>query len=345
MPRLGPVGYVLCALGLLGWPAPSVAQTVVTGAGASFPGPTYELWLQAYKKVHPDVQIGYQAIGSGGGIRQILEGAIDFGATDGPMSDRQLQSYKESHGYRLLHFATVLGADVPVYNLPGAPELNFTGEILSGIYLGRITKWDDPMLREANPKANLPSATIVVAHRSEGSGTTYIWSDYLCKVSEAWKNKVGTGFSINWPVGLSARGNDGVSDLIAKTPYSLGYVELTYALQKHLTCGRVRNSAGNFVKADVGSIAAGAAEASQHIAEDFRISITNASGKDTYPISSFSWLLVPSRIQDPNKRKAIVDFLRWALTDGQNLTQQLAYARLPTGVASRELLAAVSQIQ
>jgi phosphate transport system substrate-binding protein len=342
--RALPAGCVLVALGLFASPAPLAAQTVINGAGASFPGPTYELWLKAYQKVHPDVQIGYQAVGSGGGIRQILEGTIDFGATDGPMSDKQLQTYKDSHGYRLLHFATVLGADVPVYNLPGAPELNFTAEILSGIYLGRITKWDDPMLREANPKANLPSATIVVLHRSEGSGTTYIWADYLSKVSDIWKNKVGTAFSVNWPVGLSARGNDGVSDLIARTPNSFGYVELTYALQKHLSYGRVRNSAGNFVKADVASIAAGAAEASQHIAEDFRVSITNSSGKDAYPISSYSWLLVPSKIQDSNKRKAIVDFLTWALTDGQNLTQQVAYARLPAGVASKEL-AAVSQIQ
>jgi phosphate transport system substrate-binding protein len=226
--------------------------------------------------------------------------------------------------------------------LPGSPELNFTAETLAGIYLGRITKWDDPMLREANPKVNLPSVAIVVLHRSEGSGTTYVWSDYLSKVSDAWKSKVGRGFSVNWPVGISARGNDGVSDMIARTANSLGYVELSYALQKQLTYGRVRNAAGNFVKADLASVAAGAAE--RQMSEDFRISITNTPGKDAYPISSFSWLLVPATIQNPNKRKAIVDFLTWALTDGQNLTQQLAYARLPAGVASKEL-AAVSKIQ
>jgi phosphate transport system substrate-binding protein len=339
-----PAGGILLALGLSICSAQLVAQTAITGAGASFPGPIYDLWLKTYQKAHPDVQIGYQAIGSGGGIRQILEGTVDFGATDGPMSDKQLQSYQNGHGSGLLHFATVLGADVPAYNLAGSPELNFTAEILAGIYLGKITTWDDPMLREANPQANLPSAAIVVLHRSEGSGSTYVWSDYLSKVSDPWKSKVGRGFSVNWPVGLAARGNDGVSDMIARTPNSLGYVELSYALQKQLTYGRVRNPAGNFVKADLASVAAGAAEASERMSDDFRISIINAPGKDAYPISSFSWLLIPARIQDPNKRKAIVDFLTWALTDGQNLTQQLVYARLPAGVASKEL-AAVSKIQ
>lgn len=347
MSRFGsafPVTGSLLALSLLACPSHSSAQTTLNGAGASFPGPIYTQWLKTYKQVHPGVQIGYSAIGSGGGIRQILEGTVDFGATDGPMSDKQLQTYQDSHGYGLLHFATVLGADVPAYNLPGSPELNFTAEALAGIYLGAIAKWDDPLLREANPKANLPSTPIVVLHRSEGSGTTYVWSDYLSKVSDTWKSKVGKGFSVNWPVGLAARGNDGVSDLIARTPNSLGYVELSYALQKHLTFGRVRNPAGNFVKADLASVAAGAAEVSQQMSGDFRVSITNSAAKDAYPISSFTWLLVPARIQNPDKRKAMIDFLTWALTDGQNLTEQLVYARLPAGVASKEL-AAVSKIQ
>ena len=325
-------------------PARAQAQTVVTGAGGTFPAPIYSAWLDTYRKSHPDVQISYAAIGSGGGIRQILEGAVDFGATDGPMTEKQLQTYRDSHGFGILHLPTVLGAAVPAYNIPGAPELNFTAEILAGIYLGRVTRWDDPMLREANPKAPLPSAPIIVVHRSEGSGTTYIWSDYLSKVSESWKNKVGRGFSVNWPVGLPARGNQGVADLIQRTPNALGYVELGYALEKKLAYGRVRNSSGNFVKADLASVAAAAAEATAGAADDLRLSITNPSGKDAFPIASFSWLLVPARIQDSAKKKVIQEFLKWSLTDGQSMTDRLAYARVPAPIASREL-ATISSIQ
>ena len=327
------------------WMTPSqmTAQTVVTGAGGTFPAPVYTLWMNTYKQSHPGFQIDYQAIGSGGGIRRVLEGTADFGATDGPMSDRQLQAYLDGHGFGIMHFPAVLGAAVPVYHIAGNPELNFTPEILAGIYLGQITKWDDPLLRAANPKISLPSEAIIVVHRSEGSGTTYVWADYLSKVSEVWKSKVGKGLSVNWPVGLPARGNQGVAELIEKTPNSIGYVELSYALQKKTSYGRVRNSAGNFVRADLASVAAAAAEAPV-TADDFRISITNASGKDAYPIASYSWLLIPSRIQDPAKKKAIVDFLTWSLTEGQNLTQQLAYARIPGPIASREL-AALAKIQ
>lgn len=332
------------ALGLLAVPVWSISQTLVNGAGSTFAAPMYSTWLSAYQKLHPDVQINYQAIGSGGGVRQIMEGKVDFGASDGPMTDKQIQEYKDGHGFGILHFPAVLGADVPAYNVPGVGELNFTPDLLAGIYLGKITKWNDPMLHEANPKANLPSNDIVVVHRSDGSGTTYVWADYLSKVSEAWRNKVAKGFSVNWPVGLAARGNDGVSGLIEKTPYSLGYVELSYALQKQLTYGRVRNASGNFIKADLVSVAAAAVEASKDLPEDFRISITNAPGKDAFPISSFSWLLIPSKIQDAGKRKAVIDFLTWALTDGQKLTQELVYARLPERVVSREL-AAISRIQ
>jgi phosphate transport system substrate-binding protein len=328
---------------LLAGPARSAALTTVTGAGASFPAPIYSVWLEAYQKLHPDVQIAYQALGSGGGIRLIMEGSVDFGGSDGPMNDKQLLGYKDTHGFSILHFPTVLGAAVPAYNVPGNPELNFTPDILAAIYLGRITKWDDPLLRQANPKANLPSSAIIVLHRTEGSGTTYVWTDYLSKVSPAWKSKVGTGFSVNWPVGLGARGNDGVADLVARTQYSIGYLELSYAAQKGLTYGRVRNMSGNFIKPDLSSVAAAAAEA-QDLSGDFRLSITNAQAKDAFPIASFSWLLVPARIQDPDKKKAIVDFLTWALTEGQKLTQQLMYARLPAGVVSKEL-AAVSRIQ
>ncbi len=331
-------------LALLAGAEPAAAQVTVNGAGASFPAPVYALWLKAYRASHSGVNIAYDAVGSGGGIRAVLESRLDFGASDGPMSDKQLQKYQEAHGFGILHFATVLGAAVPAYNLPGSPELNFTPESLAGIYLGRITRWDDPLLREANPQAKLPSAAIVVLHRSEGSGTTYVWSEYLSKVSEVWKSKIGTGFSVNWPAGLGARGNEGMSDLISKTANSLGYVELSYALQNHLNFGRVRNASGAFVKADLASVSAAASDAAPRGAGDFRFSITNAPAKNAFPIASFSWLLVPAKIADPNKKKAIVDFLTWALTDGQNLSGQLAYARVPSAIATQEL-AAVSRIQ
>jgi phosphate transport system substrate-binding protein len=290
------------------------------------------------------MRIDYQAIGSGGGIRRILDGSADFGATDGPMSDKQMQDFKNSHGFDVLHIPSVLGAAVPAYNVAGNPELNFTPEIIAGIYLGQITKWDDPLMHEANPKVALPSATIIVVHRSEGSGTTYVWADYLSKVSPVWKSKVGKGLSVNWPVGLPARGNQGVAELIQRTPNSIGYVELSYAMQKKIAYGRVRNSSGAFVKADMGSVAAAAGEVSTQAAGDFRFSITNAAGKDAYPIASFSWLLIPTRIQDPAKKKAIIDFLTWSLTEGQSMTQQLAYVPVPGPIASRELTA-VARIQ
>ncbi|HKE22810.1 MAG TPA: phosphate ABC transporter substrate-binding protein PstS [Bryobacteraceae bacterium] len=325
-------------------PAPLLCQTAVTGAGASFPAPIYAKWLDTYRKVQPGVQINYFPIGSGGGIRQILEAGADFGATDGPLNDRQLQGFRDSRGFGILHLPTVLGAAVPAYNLAGVGELNFTPDALVGIYLGRVAHWDDQVLRESNPKANLPHQPIVVLHRSEGSGTTYVWSEYLSKVSDEWKSRVGKGFSVNWPVGLSARGNDGIASLIAKTPCSMAYVELAYALEKHLAYGRVRNSSGNFVKADLAGVEAAAAQVPANDQGDFRFSITNAAGKDAYPIASFSWLLIPAKIQDAAKRKAIVDFVRWALTDGQAMTQELAYGRLPQRIVSRELTV-ISTIQ
>jgi phosphate transport system substrate-binding protein len=317
---------------------------MLNGSGSTFAAPMYSAWLGAYQKIHPDVQISYQAIGSGGGIRQVMENSVDFGASDDPMSEKQLRDYRDSHGCDMLHLPTLLGAAVPAYNVPGVGDLNFTGEILAGIYLGRIVKWDDPALREANPGVSLPSNTIMVVHRSEGSGTSYVWADYLSKVSDMWRTRVGKGTSLNWPIGLSARGNDGIADLLHKTPYSLGYVELGFALQKRLSYGRVRNAAGAFVKADLASVAAAATEATTNLPDDFRISITNAPGKIAYPISSFSWLLVPARITDPGKRRAIVDFLTWALTDGQNMGPEHAYARLPQSVVSKELTA-LSRIQ
>lgn len=273
-----------------------------------------------------------------------MESSIDFGASDAPLSDKQAQEYKNTHGFGILHFPTVLGADVPAYNVPGIAEINFTPEILAGIYLGKITKWNDALLRQANPTANLPSNDIMVLHRSDGSGTTYVWADYLSKVNDEWKKNIGKGTSINWPIGLSARGNDGVSALIEKTAYSLGYVELSYALQRGLTYGRVRNASGNFVKADLTSVTAAAAAVASDMPDDFRVSITDASGENAYPVSSFTWLLIPAKIPDASKKKAIVDFLTWALNDGQRLSQQMVYAALPAQVVSKELKA-ISRIQ
>jgi phosphate transport system substrate-binding protein len=316
--------------------APPADQVLINGAGATFPYPIYSKWFDQYHRMFPQIQINYQSIGSGGGIRQVLEGTVDFGATDGPMTDEQLKQAKT----RILHFPTVLGADVAAYNVPGVTqELNFTPEALVGIFLGKITKWSDPELKKANAGVNLPDKNIVVIHRSDGSGTTYVWVDYLAKVSVEWKSKVGVNTSVNWPVGLGGKGNEGVAGLVKQTPNSIGYVELIYAVQNKMTYGRVRNSAGSFVKADLASVTAAAAGAAKQMPADFRVSITNAAGKDAYPISSFTWLLIPSKIQDQTKKKAIKDFLQWMLNDGQNMAEALSYARLPKEVVAMELKA------
>ncbi len=284
---------------------------LVNGAGATFPYPIYSKWFDEYHKKFPDIQINYQSIGSGGGIRQVLAGTVDFGATDGPMTDEQLGQAKT----KILHFPTVLGAVVPTYNIPGVTgELNFTPEALAGIFLGKITKWNDPAIAGANRGVNLPAANIVVIHRSEGSGTTYIWTDYLSKVSEEWKTRVGKGASPNWPVGLGGKGNEGVTGLVKQTPNSIGYVELIYAVQNNLPYGRVRNSSGTFVKADLASVTAAAAGAANSMPDDFRVSITDPPGKNVYPVSSFTWLLIPSDIPDAKKREVLVGFLRWMLS-------------------------------
>jgi phosphate transport system substrate-binding protein len=327
---------VLLISALLCVSAFAAAQNVlINGAGATFPAPIYTKWFDAYHKKFPAIQINYQPIGSGGGIKQVTEATVDFGATDGPMNDEQLKEYQTKHGFPILHFPTVLGAAGPTYNLPGVTQdLNFTPEALAGIYLGKITKWNDPELVKANPGVNLPAKDIVVVHRSDGSGTTYVWADYLSKVSPEWKTKVGVNTSINWPVGLGGKGNDGVAGLIQQTPNSIGYVELIYAIQNKLAYGKVRNSAGTFVKANLASVTAAAAGTT--MPADFRVSITNAPGKDAYPISSFTWLLIPSKIHDPDKKKAIVGFLQWMLTDGQNMVEALSYARLPKEVVTME---------
>ena len=320
-------------------PAPD-SNLLINGAGATFPYPIYSKWFDQYHKLHPELQFNYQSIGSGGGIRQIIAGTVDFGATDGPMNDDQLKQAKN----KILHFPTVLGADVPAYNLPGInQELNFTPEALAGIFLGRITKWNDPAITGANQGVNLPDTDIIVVHRSDGSGTTYIWVDYLSKISEEWKTKVGKGTSVNWPVGLGGKGNEGVAGLVKQQPGAVGYVELIYAIQNNMPYGKVRNSAGVFVKAELASVTAAAAGAAKSMPDDFRVSITNAPGKTAYPVSSFTWLLVPEKIDDPAKKKAIVDFLHWMLKDGQGLVEALSYAKLPKEVVAKETKA-ISQV-
>jgi phosphate transport system substrate-binding protein len=325
--------------GALVFPAVSaMAQTLVNGAGATFPNPIYQKWFSEYHKAHSDVQINYQAIGSGGGIKQVTEGTVDFGATDGPMNDQQLAEFKSKHGAEVLHFPTVLGAVVPTYNVPGLPPngVNFTGETLAEIFLGKITKWNDPKLAKGNSNVKFPNADIVVVHRSDGSGTTYCWTDFLSKVSPDWKSKVGNGTSVNWPTGIGAKGNDGVTGQVKNTPNSLGYVELIYAEQNKIPFGNVENAAGAFVKADLASITAAAASAANTMPDDFRVSITNAPGKASYPISTFTWLLIPQQIKEPAKAKALKDFVNWALTAGQGMAEPLTYAKLPAQVVAKE---------
>ncbi|MGD1211950.1 MAG: phosphate ABC transporter substrate-binding protein PstS [Candidatus Acidiferrales bacterium] len=314
---------------------------LLNAAGATFPYPIYSKWFDVYHTAHPDVQINYQSIGSGGGIRQLLAGTVDFGASDGPMSDDQLAQAK----FKILHFPTVLGAVVPTYNIPGVSgELNFTQKAMAAIYLGQITKWNDPEIAKANPGVKLPNADIVVVHRSDGSGTTYIFTDFLAKTSDEWKNKVGKGTSVNWPVGLGGKGNEGVTGLVKQTPGSVGYIELIYAVQNNIPYGKVQNAAGKFVKADLAGVTAAAAGSGKEIPDDFRVSIANAPGATSYPISSFTWLLIPAQIQDAKKRDAIKGFLKWMLNDGQNYNEGLSYARLPKLVVGKELKA-ISLIQ
>jgi phosphate transport system substrate-binding protein len=309
---------------------------LLNAAGATFPYPIYSKWFDAYHQAHPNVQVNYQSIGSGGGIRQLLAGTVDFGASDGPMSDEQLAQAK----FKILHFPTVLGAVIPTYNVPGVSvELNFTQKALAGIFLGTITKWNDPEITKANPGVRLPGDDIVVVHRSDGSGTTYIFTDFLSKASADWKSKVGNGTSVNWPVGLGGKGNEGVTGLVKQTPDSIGYIELIYALQNKITFGTVQNADGKFVKAGLAGVTAAAQGAAKNMPEDFRVSITNAPGASAYPISSFTWLLIPAQISDAGKREAIKDFLKWMVTEGQKYNEGLSYAELPKPVIVKELKA------
>lgn len=308
----------------------------ITGAGATFPNPLYSKWFSDYNKLHPEVQINYQSQGSGAGIRQLISRTVFFGATDGPMTDEQLKAAPD----RILHFPTVLGAVVPVYNLPNfSGEVKMTGPMLADIILGKIKKWNDAALGKLNPGITLPATDITVVHRSDGSGTTFIWVDYLSKVSPEFKSKVGVDTSVSWPVGVGGKGNEGVAGLVRQTPGALGYVELIYAQQNKIAYAPVQNSAGTFVKASVDSVTAAATGAAAQMPEDFRVSITNPPGADAYPIASFTWILLYENPENKTHAKVMVDFLKWALTEGQTSARELGYAPLPKAVVDKEMIA------
>jgi phosphate transport system substrate-binding protein len=313
-----------------------VAQTTINGAGATFPNPIYSKWFAEYNKLHPNVQINYQPIGSGGGIQQITKETVFFGASDGPMTEEQIKAAPSP----ILHLPTVLGAVVPVYNIAGvSSDLKFNGQVLANIYLGKITKWNDAAIVKLNPGVKLPATDITVVHRSDGSGTTYIWVDYLSKMSPEFQSKVGVKTSVNWPTGVGGKGNEGVSGLVTQTPGAIGYVELIYALQNKISYGSVQNAAGEFVKASVQAVTMAAAGAAANMPADFRVSITNPPGKGVYPISSFTWMLLYENPKDKAQGKIMSEFMKWALTDGQKYCAELGYAPLPASVVKMEMAA------
>jgi phosphate transport system substrate-binding protein len=329
------VKNALIVLAIAALASPVFAQDL-NGAGATFPAPIYQKWFAEYSAQHPGVRINYQPIGSGGGIRQVQAGTVDFGATDGPMSDEQMKSAT----VRVFHVPTVLGAVVPIYNLPGVTaELKFSPDVLADIYLGKISKWNDSRIAKDNPGVKLPDQQIITVHRADGSGTTYIFTDYLSKVSDAWKSGPGKGTSISWPGGsgsaLGGKGNEGVSGTVRQTPGAIGYVELIYAAQNKIAFGMIKNSAGEWVKASVEGVTAAAANSVKVMPDDFRVSITNAPGKDSYPIASFTWLLIPLQSRDAAKGKVIKDFLYWMLAHGEQEAPALYYAPLPKSVAEK----------
>jgi phosphate transport system substrate-binding protein len=343
----GGTGLVLAAAVVMGAcggsPAPPGADSgsrgggaQINGAGATFPYPLYSKWFAEYSKIQPGVAINYQSIGSGGGIRQLTNQTVFFGASDGPMTDDQLKAAPGA----ILHLPTVLGAVVPVYNVPGvSTDLKFTGSLLADIFLGKVTRWNHPAIAAVNPGVALPPTEITVVHRSDGSGTSYVWVDYLAKVSPEWKTSVGVATSVKWPVGLGGKGNEGVAGLVKQTPGSLGYVELVYALQNQIPNGAVQNAGGEFVKASIPSVTAAAAAAAKAMPADFRVSITNAPGPGVYPVASFTWLLLYQDAANKAHARAMVDFLKWALTDGQALATELGYAPLPAEVVELEMAA------
>lgn len=328
----------LAAALLLGFVSSAPAQMTINGAGATFPYPIYSKWFDEYAKVDQSVRFNYQSIGSGGGQKQILAQTVDFGASDGPMSDDNLA---KAPG-KLFHIPTVAGADVVAYNLPGNPELKFDAETIAGIFLGTIKKWNDPKIAALNPDAKLPDEEVVVVHRSDGSGTTYIWTDYLSKVSPEWKQKVGTNTSVNWPVGVGGKGNEGVAGQVKQTEGAIGYVELIYAIQNKMAFAQIKNAAGKFVKPSLASITAAVATA--QIPDDFRFSMTNPPGDESYPIAGVTWLLVYEQQKDPAKGKKLVEFLKWALTQGEGMAQDLDYAPLPAELRER-ILKRVAEIK
>ena len=317
------------AAGVLALAAVGASAQNINGAGATFPYPIYSKWFSEYSQQNPSVKINYQSIGSGGGIRQVSEGTVDFGATDGPMSDAQISAAK----VKTMHIPTVLGAVVPVYNIPGvSKDLNFSGDVIADIYLGKISRWNDARIAKDNPGVSLPDQAILPVYRSDGSGTTYIFTDYLSKVSPDWSSKVGKNTSVKWPTGIGQKGNEGVAGMVRQSPYSFGYVELIYATQNKMAYGAVKNSAGKFLKATTDGVTAAAAAAAKTMPADYRVSITNAPGATSYPISSFTWLLIPTNSTDPAKAKALSGFLGWMLDHGQSEAAALNYAPLPKPV-------------
>jgi phosphate transport system substrate-binding protein len=341
------------ALFLLGlWAAflPTAAaqedKLLIKGDGSTFAYPLYNKWIEEYEKDNPAVRFTYVSNGSGAGIHDIMLGTVDFAGTDGPLTKLQMLDFSTHRNCSVLHFPVAIGADVPIYNVPGVTqELNFSPEALAGVYLGTISKWNDPEIAKHNPNVSLPTNNIVVVHRQDGSGTTYVWTDYLSKVSSDWRQRVGIGISVIWPVGIAAKGNEGVVQAVGHTPYSIGYAELTYAVRNRLLYGTVANRSGQFIKANLGSVTAAAAGVADKMPSDFRVSITDAPGEAAYPISSFTWMLVPSVVTDSTKRTAIIKFLQWGLTQGQNYLEPLSYARIPSEVIAREqkALAAIKQ--
>ncbi len=303
----------------------------LNGAGATFPNPIYSKWFAEYAAAHPGVQINYQAVGSGAGIRQASDGIVDFGATDGPMTDEQMSAAK----VKLFHIPTVLGAVVPTYNVPGVGELKFSGDVIADIYLGKITNWHDARLSALNPGVTLPDHQILPVYRSDGSGTTYIWTDFLSKSSPDFTSRIGKNTSVRWTVGIGQKGNEGVSGMVRQSPYSFGYVELIYALQNKMSYGTVKNPAGKFIKASPETVSAAAAGAAKNMPNDFRVSITNAPGDNAYPVSSFTWLLIPVKSPDAKKGEILRDFLKWMLEHGESEATGLAYAPLPAPVATK----------
>jgi phosphate transport system substrate-binding protein len=328
------------ALLCLALAVPAFGQTTLNGAGATFPYPIYSKWFSEYHKLHPGIEFNYQSIGSGGGINQLKAGTVDFGASDMPLKDDLVAQIPVP----FVQLPTVLGSVVPSYNIPGVTaELKFTPQALAGIYLGKITHWNDKAIASVNPGVNLPDKPIVVIHRSDGSGTTFVWTDYLSKVSPEWKSSVGSNTSVKWPVGLGGKGNEGVSGLVRQMEGAIGYVELIYALQNNIQFGVVRNAAGNYIKASLDSTTL-AASSAKFKPGDYRVSITDAPGKQAYPIASFTYLLVPTQWKDANKKKIMVEFLHWMLDKGEGMVEQLDYAPLPSNLIRMEK-ATIAQIR